>query len=162
MADDFATADLYDAHGDAVQVMAPNALADFGGVRAAAGPIATVRCYEDNSRVREAVGEPGDGRILVVEGGGSRRFALLGDRLAQLAVDNGWAGVVVHGVIRDAAVIGQMPLLVRALGTIPRKTEKRGEGQRDVEVRFLDVTFRPGAWLYADADGVVVADGPLG
>lgn len=153
---DVLTADLVDEHGDAVQVMLPG-LRDFGGRRRAAGPVSTVRCYEDNSLVRAALAEPGRGRILVVDGGGSLRFALLGDRLAASAVANGWAGVLIHGCIRDSVAIGAMPLLVRALATIPRKTVKRGEGQRDLPVRFLDVSFEPGAWLVLDEDGGVVA-----
>ncbi len=155
------TADLYDEHGDALQVMLPG-LRDFGGRRRAAGAISTVRCYEDNSLVRAAVAEPGQGRILVVDGGGSLRFALLGDQLAAKAVANGWAGVVVHGCIRDSVAIGAMPLLVRALGTIPRKTVKRGEGQRDVPVRFLDVTLRPGEHIALDEDGAVISPQALG
>ena len=116
---------------------------------------------EDNSRVREAVAEPGLGRVLVVDGGGSTRRAMLGDQLAALAVANGWAGVVVHGVIRDSEAIGGMDLGVKALGTVPLKTDKRGQGVRDVPVVFGGVTLRPGDWLAADADGVVVSDHAL-
>ncbi len=154
------TADLYDQHGDALQVMLPG-LSDYGGRRRVAGPVSTVRCYEDNSLVGAALSEPGGGRVLVVDGGGSLRFALLGDRLAARAVDNGWAGVVVYGCIRDSAIIATMPLVVRALGTIPRKTAKRGEGQRDVPLRFLDVTVTPGDWIALDEDGAVLSSEPL-
>jgi regulator of ribonuclease activity A len=155
------TADLYDEHGETLQVMRPG-LRDFGGRRRADGIVATVRCFEDNSRVREALAEPGEGRILVVDGGGSLRCALLGDNLAQRAVDSGWTGVVVHGCIRDSAVIATMPLLVRALDTVPRKTVKRGEGQRDLPLRFLDVTVRPGDRMVLDEDGAVVLMGHRG
>jgi len=158
---DVLTADLYDEHGDSLQVMLPG-LRDFGGVRRRVAQVSTVACFQDNSLVRDALAEPGEGRVLVVDGGGSQRFALLGDQLAARAVANGWAGVVVFGCIRDTVAIGAMPLLVRALGATPRKTQKRGEGQRDVPVRFLDVTIQPGAWMALDEDGAVISPGPLG
>ena len=155
-----ATADLCDAHGDAVQVCEPLFQA-YGGRLAFAGPISTVRCFEDNSLVKQAVESPGDGRVLVVDGGGSRRHALLGGNLGVAAVKNGWAGVIVYGCIRDSAELAPLPLGIRALGTMPLRSEKRGEGTRDVPVRFAGVTFRPGEWAYADEDGVIVARGPL-
>ncbi len=154
------TADLYDAHGDALQVASP-LLRDYGGRRAFHGPVATLKVHEDNSLVREALGEPGAGRVLVVDGGGSLRCALLGDNLARMAAANGWAGVVIHGCIRDSVEIGKLPVGVKALATHPAKSLKRGEGQRDVPVRFADVVFEPGSYLYADEDGIVVATGPL-
>lgn len=154
------TADLCDEHGDAVQVCEPVFHA-FGGRRAFSGPVSTVRCFEDNSRVKEAVGAPGEGRVLVVDGGGSRRRALLGDMLGEAAVRNGWVGVIIHGCIRDSAALGQMNLGIRALGTMPLRSEKRNEGERDVPVRFAGVTFRPGDFVYVDEDGIVLAHGPL-
>jgi regulator of ribonuclease activity A len=154
------TADLCDEHGDRVQVCEP-VFVDFGGRSAFQGPISTVRCFEDNSRVKEAVEGPGAGRVLVVDGGGSRRRALLGDKLAAAAVRNGWAGVIVHGCVRDAAELGRTDLGVRALGTIPLRSDKRGEGERDVPVRFAGVTFRPGEFVYVDEDGVIVAPDAL-
>jgi len=154
------TADLCDEHGDAVQVCEPVFHA-FGGRRAFSGPVSTVRCFEDNSRVKEAVGAPGEGRVLVVDGGGSRRRALLGDMLGESAVRNGWVGVIIHGCIRDSAALGQMNLGIRALGTMPLRSEKRNEGERDVPVRFAGVTFRPGDFVYVDEDGVVLSHGPL-
>jgi len=111
--------------------------------------------------VREMLAEPGQGAMLVIDGGGSLRRALLGDNLAELAVKNGWAGVVVYGCIRDSAAIGRLPLGVWALATHPMKTVKRGEGQRDVPVSFGGVTFAPGMFAYADEDGVIVSDAPL-
>ncbi|RLA37664.1 MAG: putative 4-hydroxy-4-methyl-2-oxoglutarate aldolase, partial [Gammaproteobacteria bacterium] len=105
----FLTADLYDSHGDALQVAAP-VFRDYGGRRRFHGPVATLKVYEDNSLVRETLGQPGEGRVLVVDGGGSLRCALLGDNLAQMGAANGWAGVVVHGCIRDAVEIGKLPL----------------------------------------------------
>ncbi|HNU20447.1 MAG TPA: ribonuclease E activity regulator RraA, partial [Hydrogenophilus thermoluteolus] len=104
---------------------------------------------------------PGEGAVLVIDGGGSLRRALLGDQLAELAVQNGWAGVIVYGAIRDSRAIAQLPLGVWAMGTIPLKTVKRGEGQRDIPVTFGGVTFTPGHFVYADEDGVIVASRPL-
>ena len=155
------TADLCDEHGDALQVCEP-VFRMFGGKRAFDGPVSTVRCFEDNSLVKEAVEGPGAGRVLVVDGGGSRRRALFGDKLGTAAVKNGWAGVIIHGCIRDSAELGLMNLGIRALGTMPLRSEKRGEGERDVPVRFAGVTFRPGDHVYVDEDGVVVSRGPLG
>jgi regulator of ribonuclease activity A len=123
--------------------------------------VSTVRCFEDNSRVKEAVESPGEGRVLVVDGGGSRRCALLGGNLGNAAVRNGWAGVIIHGCIRDSTELDRMDLGIRALGTMPRRSEKRGEGERDVPVRFAGATFRPGDFVYADEDGVVVSSGPI-
>ncbi|MEJ2575444.1 MAG: ribonuclease E activity regulator RraA [Gammaproteobacteria bacterium] len=149
------TTDLCDQLGDAARVAAP-LFRDFGGAIGFAGPISTVKCHEDNSLVRAALQEPGAGRVLVVDGGGSLRCALLGDMLAQFGVDNGWAGILVYGCIRDAGAIARMPIGVKALAAHPRKSVKRGIGERDVAVRFADVTFLPGDMLYADVDGVLV------
>ena len=157
---DFHTADLCDAHEDRVRVLAPM-LRSYGGARAAGGPVRTLKIFEDNALVREMLAEPGQGAMLVIDGGGSLRRALLGDNLAELAVKNGWAGVVVYGCIRDSAAIGRLPLGVWALATHPMKTVKRGEGQRDVPVSFGGVTFAPGMFAYADEDGVIVSDAPL-
>jgi len=155
-----ATADLCDEHADAVQVCEP-AFRAYGGRHAFSGPVCTVRCFEDNSRIKEAVDGPGEGRVLVVDGGGSRRRALFGGNLGLAAVKNGWAGVIIHGCIRDSAELAQLNLGIRALGTMPLRSEKRGEGERDVPVRFAGVTFRPGEHVYVDEDGVVVARAPL-
>lgn len=155
-----ATTDLSDAHPTAVQAADP-IFRDYGGRRAFHGPITTLKLFEDNALVRSALETAGEGRVLVVDGGGSMRCALLGDQLAELAVRHAWAGVVVYGCIRDSEVIGQLDLGVKALATHPLKSIKRGEGQRDLPVRFAGVTFRPGAWLYADADGLIVSDQAL-
>lgn len=152
---EFKTADLCDSHEGAVEVCEP-LFRSFGGRRRFAGPVSTVSCFEDNSRVREAVQEPGAGRVLVVDGGGSRQCALLGDLLADKAVRNGWSGVVVHGCVRDTAVLAGLDLGVLALEAHPRRSKKRGEGTRDVTVRFAGVSFHPGAWVYADEDGLLV------
>ncbi len=157
---DFKTADLCDQYADVLQVADP-IFADYGGDLAFGGEIVTLKVFEDNSLVRAALQEPGAGRVLVVDGGGSMRCALLGDQLAELAEKNGWAGVVVYGCIRDAADIAEIGIGVKALGTHPLKSIKRGIGERDVPVRFAGVTFRPGHWLYADEDGIVVAERAL-
>jgi regulator of ribonuclease activity A len=156
----FKTADLYDQHGERLRVCEP-IFGDYGGLTRFAGPAATVKCFEDNTQVKAALAEPGKGRVLVVDAGGSMRCAMLGDVIAQSAVDNGWVGVLMYGCIRDSGEIADMDLGVKALGTNPRKSQRRGEGQRDIPVAFAGVTFRPGDWVYCDEDGVVVADGPL-
>lgn len=156
---DFSTCDLCDAHkGDlsgAFRVLPP-VLRDFGAVRKFAGPVTTVKCFEDNSLVKAAVESPGNGRVLVVDGGGSMRRALLGGNLGAAAARNGWAGVVIDGCVRDVAELAGCALGIRALAVIPLPTEKRGEGQRDVAVQIQGVWVRPGDMLYADADGMVV------
>ena len=155
----FTTCDLCDAHeGDtsgAFRVLAP-VFHDYGAVRAFAGPVHTVRAPEDNSRVREAVNSPGEGRVLVIDGGGSLESALVGDLIAASAVENGWAGIIVHGAIRDRAEIATLPLGVKALGSNPRKSAKDGVGVVDEVVTIDGVVFRPGARLFADEDGVLV------
>ncbi|MBM5812470.1 MAG: RraA family protein [Gammaproteobacteria bacterium] len=153
---DFKTADLCDQFGGELQVAEP-VFHSYGGRRTFAGPASTVRCCEDNSRVREAVGEPGAGRVLVVDGGGSRRCALLGDLLAQQAAAHGWAGVIIYGCVRDSAEIAGFALGVLALATLPRRSDRQGRGERDVPVEFAGVRVRPGDWVYADEDGLLVA-----
>ncbi len=155
-----ATTDLCDAHESVVQVLALPWL-DLGGRVAFHGQVSTIKAFEDNSRVREAVAEPGKGRVLVVDGAGSMARAMLGDLLAAKAVENGWEGIVIVGAIRDSAVIGRLDLGVKALGRCPRKTEKLGDGRRDVPLEIAGVLVRPGQWLYADADGVIVSDAAL-
>jgi regulator of ribonuclease activity A len=118
-----------------------------------------VGCLEDNVLVRRRLEEPGEGRVLVVDGGGSLRCALLGDVLARLGVENGWAGAILNACVRDSAVLVSLPFGVKALGTNPRPSGKRGEGEVDVPVRFGEVEFAPGALVHADADGVVVLPG---
>ena len=149
-----ATADLMDDHPDA-QVAEPQ-LSPYGAVASFCGPIQTVAAPEDNTLVRAQLEEAGNGRVLVVDGAGSLRCALVGDNLAQLGIDNGWAGIVVNGCIRDSAMIDQMEIGIQALGTNPRKSVKRNQGMVGEPVHFLGVHFEPGAWLYADEDGVVV------
>jgi len=156
----FKTADLFDRYEDCVRVCEP-LFRDFGGKRRFAGLAVTLKCFEDNTQVKAALAEPGAGRVLVVDAGGSLRCAMLGDLIAASAVANGWEGVVLHGCVRDSAEISAMPLGVKALATNPRKSVRRGEGQRDLPVTFAGVTFRPGDWIYSDEDGVLVADRAL-
>jgi len=153
----FATTDLCDEFGAEVSVAEP-LFRDWGGTASFAGPIETLRVFEDNGLVRQTLEGPGQGRVLLVDGGGSLRTALVGGNLAALAHRNGWAGLVVHGCIRDAAEIAATPIGVKALSAIPRKSAKAGAGERGVPVTFAGVTFFPGAHLYADRDGIVVAD----
>lgn len=152
-----ATTDIADAQGDAVQVAAP-VFRHYGGRQRFAGPIRVLKVFEDNTLVREWLEEPGEGAVLVIDGGGSARCALVGGNLGQLGVDNGWAGIVVYGQVRDSAELGAQDIGVMALGTHPRKSVKRGVGERDLPVRFADLRLRPGQWLYADEDGIVVAE----
>ncbi|RSS70753.1 ribonuclease E activity regulator RraA [Streptomyces sp. WAC06614] len=149
------TTDLYDEHGERLHICEVQ-FRRFGGHRSFAGTIRTVSCHEDNALLREVVHGPGDGAVLVVDGGGSLRTALLGDLIAGAAVRNGWAGIVVHGAVRDAVALGGLGIGITALGTVPRKSGKSGAGEVDVPVTFGGVTFRPGDTLYADEDGVVV------
>lgn len=153
---DFATADLYDANEDSVQVALPM-FGDFGGRLTFYGPISTLKVHEDNTLVRKALEEEGNGRVLVVDGGESLRCALVGDMLAELGRDNGWAGIIVSGCIRDSAVIAAIDIGVKAIGTNPRKSLKLNAGQRDIPVSFAGVTFTPGEYLYADEDGILLS-----
>jgi regulator of ribonuclease activity A len=152
----FLTTDLYDANEGKVAVLQPM-LKSYGGKARFAGQIVTLKLYEDNTLVREVLGEAGAGKVLVVDGGGSLRCALLGDQIAELAVKNQWEGVVIYGCIRDSVAIAAMPLGVRALDTNPKKSVKRNEGTRDLVLNFGGVDFTPGHWLYADEDGVLVS-----
>jgi regulator of ribonuclease activity A len=156
-----ALADLFDAHEAELALLALP-WRSFGGRGSFAGPIETLACFEDNTFVRTLLEGPGDGRVLVVDGGASLRCALLGDMLGELAEKNGWAGVVVHGAIRDAAVMRTIPIGVVALGTCPIKSEKRKTGRPGAVIRIAGVTIHPGMWIYADDDGVAVSATRLG
>jgi regulator of ribonuclease activity A len=155
------TCDLCDQHKDnsdgRFRVLPP-LFRDFGGQGRFAGPISTVQCLEDNSRVREAVNSPGQGRVLVVDGAGSLKRSLLGGNLAQAAEKNGWAGVLVFGAVRDAAELRTAQVGIRALGLIPMPTERRDQGLRDLPVQIAGEWIRPGDWLVADEDGIVILD----
>jgi regulator of ribonuclease activity A len=151
------TADLVDRYGGRAEVCAIP-LRAFGGRRAFEGEIRTVRCHEDNALLKQRLEEAGRGRVLVVDGGGSLRVALAGDVVAGLARDNGWEGLVIHGCVRDVAALRQLDIGIAALGSTPRPSGKTGAGEVDVPVTFGDVTFRPGALVCVDDDGVVVVD----
>jgi regulator of ribonuclease activity A len=157
---DFLTTDLCDAHEDKVRVVEPM-FSSFGGREAFFGRIATLKLFEDNSLVRSTLATPGKGRVLVIDGGGSLRRALVGDQLAELAVKNGWTGILVYGCIRDSRAIGEMDIGVFAIDTHPMKTVKRNVGEAEIPVTFGGVSFLPGEWLYADEDGVIVSSSPL-
>lgn len=156
----FSTPDLCDAHPELVRVLA-SMLRNFGGRRSFGGVIVTVKCFEDNSLVKEQASQPGHGKVLVVDGGGSLRKALLGDQIAANAAANGWEGFIIHGAVRDVGALAETPLGVQALGAIPLKTEKRGIGDVNVPVNFGGVDFWPGEFVYADDNGVIVSEHPL-
>jgi regulator of ribonuclease activity A len=160
----FKTPDLCDEFeselGQSLRVVAPM-FQRYGGRSSFCGEIVTLKIFEDNSLVREAFGEKGQGKVLVIDGGGSLRCALVGDQLAILAAKNGWEGVVVYGCIRDSADINGIDIGVRALNTHPQKSIKKGVGDRNIAVTFGGVTFTPGEWLYADEDGILVSAKPL-
>ena len=158
----FSTCDLCDAHREepGLRVLPP-VFHDYGGRPAFAGPVHTVKCHEDNSLVKAALDSPGQGRVLVVDGGGSLRQALVGGNLAAAAVKNGWAGIVVDGAVRDAAELRAAAVGIRALALVPLPTVKRQQGQAGVAVTVQGVPLQPGDWLYADADGIVAARRPL-
>ncbi len=156
---DIVTPDLCDDHPE-VEVVEPM-FRNLGGRSAFGGEIVTVKCFEDNSVVKEQVGEPGHGKVMVVDGGGSLRIALLGDMLAEKAANNGWQGIIVYGCVRDVDIIGQTDLGVQALATNPRKSEKRGLGDLNVPVKFGGVVFQPGNYVYADNNGIIVSSKPL-
>lgn len=167
--ENFVTCDLLDEHPEC-QVCLPNiegkSFYSFGGKERFCGEIVTVKCFEDNSRVKELLNsngtdEQGNGKVLVVDGGGSMRCALLGDMIAQSAIDNGWAGVVVYGCVRDVDDMAQMDIGVMALGAIPRKSTRRGEGQVNLTISFGDMTLQSGMFIYADNNGMIASEQPL-
>lgn len=152
----FSTADLHDEHEGKVQV-ANVLMQGYGQKTRFSGPISTVKCFEDNSLVRAALEEPGKGRVLVVDGGGSIRCALVGDKLAEMGMKNGWKGLIINGCIRDSAVASTLDIGIKALGTNPRRSVKKGMGERDVVLNFADATFEAGDYLYADEDGILLS-----
>ena len=154
------TADLFDAFGSTL-TFCDLPLRKFGRRPSFAGGIRTVKCFEDNTVVRAELEKPGEGRILVVDGGGSSRVALVGDILAELSIANGWAGLLINGSIRDSAEIDRMDQAVFALGVTPCKSAKENGGKAGCEIRFGGVVFRPGGFVYGDADGVLYSDAPL-
>ncbi|MFC0169947.1 ribonuclease E activity regulator RraA [Pseudoduganella danionis] len=161
----FATTDLCDDHAELLEdgrlAVLPPVFQSYGQLRSFAGPAYTLRVHEDNALVRAVLETPGQGQVLVIDGGASLRRALVGGQLGLLAQNNGWAGIVVDGCIRDTDEINACQIGVRALAAHPRKSSKKGEGERQVQVTIQSVAVRPGAWIYADADGVLVAQQAL-
>jgi regulator of ribonuclease activity A len=156
----FSTCDLCDAHKNDTTGnfrVLPPVFRDYGATRKFCGSVVTVKCFEDNSLVKAAVDSAGLGRVLVVDGGGSLRHALLGGNLAAAAARNGWAGLVIDGCVRDVAELAQQAVGIRAVAAMPLPTEKRNQGQSEVPVQLQSVRVRPGDWLYADEDGIVVS-----
>ena len=167
--ENFVTCDLLDANPES-QVCLPNiegkTFYSFGGKDRFCGEIVTVKCFEDNSHVKSLLNsngkdKDGQGKVLVVDGGGSMRCALLGDMIAQSAIDNGWAGVIVYGCVRDVDDMAEMDIGVMALGRIPRKSTRRDEGQTDIEISFGDLTLQSGMFVYADNNGIIANHKPL-
>jgi len=152
--------DLSDDHPQVVQTGEP-LFRDFGQLKSFHGQISTIRCYEDNLLLRQILSTPGHGRVMVVDGGGSLRRALFGDKLGALLVENGWAGIIINGAVRDVEMLAQMPLAARALNVCPTRPQQHGTGERGIVVRFAGVTFRPGDWLYADENGFLVSASEL-
>ncbi|MDI4632105.1 ribonuclease E activity regulator RraA [Pelomonas sp. V22] len=161
----FSTCDLCDAYkADAsgvLRVLPGGLYRSYGGKTSFAGAISTVRCLDDNSRIKAAVEGPGEGRVLVVDGGGSMQRALLGGNLAAAAARNGWAGLLIHGCVRDLAELRTADVGILALGHVPMPTERQGQGVVDLALQLHGLLIRPGEWLYADADGVVISAAPL-
>lgn len=155
------TADLIDAHGDQLKFCdLPFRL--FGRVRSFSGIIATIRCFEDNVLISRALDQKGDGRVLVVDAGGSTRCAVVGDLMAEKAMKNGWAGIIIRGAIRDSLEVSDMDFSVMALATSPVKSSKTGAGSTDIPVTFGNVEFVPGHYVYADDDGILVSERSVG
>ena len=149
------TCDLYDRFLDAARVPEP-VFSDFGGRKRFHGRVATIKCFEDNSRIKELVATAGRGKVLVVDGGGSMRCAVLGDLVAGEALKNGWEGVVVFGCVRDSAALVALDIGIKALGLNPRKSVRRGEGSADLGLNFAGVHIDPGDVLAADEDGLII------
>ena len=153
---EFTTADLCDGYPELVQVAQPE-FREYGGLAKFSGPIETLSVFEDNALVRQILETDGGGRVLVIDGSGSRRCALVGGRLGTVAYENGWVGLVINGSVRDTAELSQIPIGIRALNSVPLRSGKEGAGQRSTPLTFAGVAFVPGSFLYADSDGIVVA-----
>ncbi|OZC73989.1 hypothetical protein CH251_12750 [Rhodococcus sp. 06-462-5] len=153
------TADLADILGDTVR-SCDLSMTDYGGHERFAGAAATVRCRDDNIVVTDALKTPGHGRVLIVDGAGSTHSALIGDIYGALAAENGWAGIIVNGAVRDRTPLSRIPIGVKAVGTNPRKSRKTGEGETDIPVAFGGVVFHPGDQVFSDEDGIVVVSAP--
>ncbi len=162
--DTFITCDLLDEHPTCQVCMANmegKRFFNYGGKTKFGGEVVTVKCFEDNSRVKELVATEGKGKVLVVDGGASMRCALLGDMFAQSAVDHGWAGVIIYGCVRDVDEMAQMPIGVQALGSIPRKSNRQGIGEVNVDISFGGMQIKPGMFIYADNNGIILSESAL-
>ncbi len=152
----FSTADLFDDFEDQLQ-SCELSFQNFGGIKSFFGQISTIRCHEDNSLIRQTLSESGQGRVLVIDGAGSLRRALVGDLIAELARSNGWSGIVVHGAIRDCVAIGSLQIGLKALGTNPRKSTKTESGFQNLPLQFGNICLTPNHWIYCDSDGIAVS-----
>lgn len=150
-----ATTDISDRFGDEARVLGSELL-NFGGKTPFRGSAVTIKCFEDNSRIKEALASPGHGKVLVVDGGGSKRCALLGDMIARDAIANGWEGIVLSGCVRDVATLKTLDIAIKALGAIPRRSTRRGEGTRDITITFAGIPVNAGDIVIGDDDGVVI------
>ncbi|MCE9647483.1 MAG: ribonuclease E activity regulator RraA [Chloroflexi bacterium] len=153
----FKTTDICDNHPEAVRVAEAIGLRDYGGVKSFHGTIQTVKCFEDNSIFRKTLEQNGTGKVLVVDGSGSQRCALMGDMMGELAVKNNWSGLIIHGCVRDSATLATLSVGVKAMNTTPMKSGKRNVGQENIPVHFAGVDFIPGQFVYCDEDGIVVS-----
>lgn len=156
----FSTPDLCDDHAGAVRIL-ESIFNNYGQKKSFCGEVVTIKCFEDNSLVKEQAANDGRGKVMVVDGGASLRKALLGDMIAESAMKNGWEGLVINGCIRDVDIISGLKLGVKALNTIPLKTERRGLGDLNVTVTFAGQTIRPGEFIYADNNGILVSNKKL-
>ena len=154
------TADLVDAHADILRGCHAQ-LQSYGGRARFHGPVRTIQCFEDNVLVKRALSTPGNGAVLVIDGGASLRCCLFGDYLAELGQKNGWAGIIAWGAVRDTVALGKLDFGVKALGASPFRPRKTGAGSVDATVEFAEAAFRPGDWVYADEDGIVISDRSL-
>ncbi len=154
------TPDLCDQYPDTVRVLEP-VFKNYGGKTSFGGEIVTIKCFEDNSRVKETAATPGRGKVMVVDGGGSLKKALLGDLIAEDALNNGWEGFIIYGCIRDVDPIGNMQIGVKALNSVPLKTQRKGVGEIDVQISFAGATINPGEYIYADRTGIITSPEPL-
>jgi len=157
MSNTFKTADLCDEFSQQLQIIEPGFIS-YGGNRVFSGQVSTVKCFEDNSKVRQQLSTPGEGRVLMVDAGASKRCAMLGDLLAGFAVENNWAGIIMYGLIRDSLDISNMPVGVMSLGTHPKKSEKKNVGEIDVDITFPGAGIKAGDWVYADHDGIIISN----
>jgi len=156
----FVTADLCDDNSEDVRVLAPM-MRNFGAKSAFGGEIVTIKCFEDNTLVKEHAANDGTGKVMVVDGGGSLRCALLGDMIAENAVKNNWQGLVIYGCVRDVDALAELDLGVQALASIPIKSKRMGRGDLNIDLHFGGIQFKAGEYIYADNNGVIVSHRPL-